>query len=262
MIKGLKQHKMKNRKPLYLATLMLMAMPLAVGAKAQSVKVAAAADLRDAMTEVVKAYRSESPTAKIEVVFGSSGNAFLQIKNGAAYDVFFSADIGYPNALADEGLTLSRPQLYAIGRVVLWSATLPVNKGLDILKDTKTKRIAVANPAHAPYGQKAVQILKHYGLYEAVKDKLVVGENVSQAAQFAVTGNADVGLIAYSLALSPSMKGKGSYFLVDDKSHEPLEQAYVLLKQSANNPEAAKFVEFVASKKARQIFVEYGFVLP
>ncbi|MDP3431453.1 MAG: molybdate ABC transporter substrate-binding protein [Bacteroidota bacterium] len=237
-------------------------MSISIGLQAQTVKVAAAADLRYAMDEVVKEFRKTNSGANIEVIYGSSGNAFTQISNGAPFDVYFSADIVYPQKLKEAGLTLTDPKLYAIGRIVLWSASLDVSKGLSVLAEKPKIKIATANPEHAPYGQRSVEALKFYRLYESVEKQLIYGENISQAAQFCLSGNAEAGLIALSLALSPSMSNQGKYFLIDDKSHRPLEQAYVILNHAKGNKSAFSFAEFISSTAARVIFEKYGFTLP
>jgi molybdate transport system substrate-binding protein len=156
----------------------------------------------------------------------------------------------------------SKPKLYAIGHLVLWSSSLDVTKGIDVLKESTVKKIAIANPEVAPYGKRAVECLKYYNIYDKVEDKIVKGENVSQAAQFALTGSADAGIIALSLALSPEMMEKGKYFLIDEKSYTKLEQAYVVIKNSETDKNVQKFIEFIESEPARKIFIKYGFNLP
>jgi molybdate transport system substrate-binding protein len=235
---------------------------LSIGLKAQPVKIIAAADLRQAMCELEDLYETQNPGSKLEVSYGSSGNAFTQIMNGADFDLFFSADIQYPKKLKDAGLTLSEPKLYGIGRIVLWSSGLDVSKGLPVLATGKNLKIAVANPEHAPYGQRAIESLKFYSVYESVKDELIYGENISQAAQFCLTGNADAGILALSLALSPAMKDKGKYILIDQKSHQPLEQAYVILNSAKGKKEPFAFAKFIETKVSKAIFEKYGFTLP
>lgn len=242
--------------------LLSLVMACSISLQAQKVKIAAAADLRYAMDEIVQAYKASNPSADIEVVYGSSGNAFTQISNGAPYDVYFSADIMYPRKLKETGLTATDPKLYAIGRIVLWSATIDITKGLQVLADKPNIKIATANPDHAPYGARAVEALKYYKLWTKTERQLIYGENISQAAQFCMTGNADAGLLALSLVLSPAMNNQGRYYLIDAKSHTPLEQAYVILKRAKGNSQAYSFVDFVASKPARAIFEKYGFSLP
>ncbi|MFQ3579684.1 MAG: molybdate ABC transporter substrate-binding protein [Bacteroidales bacterium] len=228
----------------------------------QKIKIAAAADLRYAMDEIVKQYKTNFPNADIDIIYGSSGNAFTQIVNGAPFDIYFSADIFYPQKLKEAGFTISEPKLYAIGRIVLWSSTIDVSKGLEILRTCTKTRIAVANPEHAPYGKRAIETLHHAGLYEQVKKQLIFGENISQTAQFCLTGNAEIGILALSIVLSPSISGKGKYFLIDDKFHQELKQAFVLLKHAINNTEAYRFADYIESKQARIIFENYGFTLP
>ena len=229
---------------------------------AQDFTIAAAADLRYALTEVVAKYREADSTYKIDVIYGSSGKLYQQLTQQAPFDMFFSADNSYPQKLEEAKLTVGKSKLYAIGHLVLWSASKDVSKGLELLKSEDVKKIAIANPEVAPYGKRAVEALKYFKLDEALKDKIVKGDNVSQAAQFCLTGNADCGLIALSLAISPEMAGKGKYFQIDPKSYSPLEQSYVILKKAEKNKNVAKFVKFIATKKARAIFKKYGFQLP
>ena len=230
--------------------------------RAQSVTIAAAADLRNAMGELIKTYKETNPDAKVEPIFGASGNLYQQIVNKAPFDMFFSADHNFAVKLKEQGLTLGAPKVYAIGHLVLWSSTIDVSKGLDILKSDKVNKISIANPEIAPYGKRAVECLNYYKLYDQIKNKIVKGDNVSQAAQFVLTGNAEVGLIALSLALSPEMSSKGKYFLIDQKSYSQLDQSYVILKQAENNKEVSNFVKFLETEKAHNIFSKYGFNLP
>lgn len=229
---------------------------------AEPITIAAAADLRFAMDDLVKAFNQEYPDTKVSVIFGSSGNLYQQIVNQASFQIFFSADVAYARKLDSLKLTTGRPQLYAIGHLVLWSSQADVSKGIQILVSDKVKKIAIANPAVAPYGKRAVESLSHYGIYEKVIDKIVKGENVSQAAQFVLTGNAEAGIIALSLALSSEMMNKGKYTLLDEASYSRLEQAYVILKSAGTDSEVMKFVKFLDSGQARKIFIKYGFKLP
>lgn len=242
--------------------IILAAFILSISLSAQSVKVAAAADLRYAMDEIVQAYKKVRPKTVINVNYGSSGNAYQQILNGADYDIFFSADIMYPQKLKAQGLIVGVPKLYAIGYIVLWSNQIDVSKGMNSLMDRKIQKIAIANPEHAPYGKRAVESLSNQKLYDKLKDKLIYGENISQAAQFVQTGNAEIGVLALSLAMSPNMNSQGKYFLIDPKTYSPLEQAYTVLKKMTLNPEAFKFAKFISTPTAREIFKKYGFKLP
>jgi molybdate transport system substrate-binding protein len=229
---------------------------------AQSITIAAAADLRFALDDITKLYKENHHAVMIDVIYGSSGNLFQQITNQAPYDLFFSADISFTAKLEEMKLTLNKPTIYAVGHLVLWSATKDVSRGLDLLKSEDVKKIAIANPEVAPYGKRAVESLKYYNLYDKIKDKIVKGDNVSQAAQFVLTGNAEAGIIALSLALSPEMSAKGKYYIIDEKSYSKFEQAYVILKKSGKNNDVLNFVKFLETKKVKDIFSKYGFKLP
>ena len=181
-------------------------------AAAQSLMVAAASDLQSALPAIAAQFEKDTGQ-QVTLTFGSSGNFSAQIENGAPFDVFLSADIDYPKRLERAGLA-ERGSLYeyATGRLVLWTrqdSGIDVRRGLSVLADARVHRIAIANPAHAPYGRAAVAALRHERLYERVREKFVLGENISQTAQFAQTGSADVGVIALSLALSPTLKSSG-----------------------------------------------------
>lgn len=245
--------------------LFVLTLLLSVAADAQELKVAAASDLTAALAELTAAYQKEHKT-NLVLSFGSSGNFFTQIQNGAPFDIFFSADMAYPQEL--EEANLAEPGSlyeYALGRLVLWvplESSIDVKRGLEALRSSGVRRISVANPQHAPYGRAAVAALQHANLYDAVKDKIVFGENISQAAQFVQSGNADAGLIALSLALSMQMKQAGKYWLVPIDYHPPLRQAAVILRSSTQKAEAAKFLQFVRSPQGRAIMDHYGFTLP
>jgi len=229
---------------------------------AQKITIAAAADLRFVLDEVSVEFQKNNPGIKVDVIYGSSGNLFQQIVNKAPFNIFFSADISFPKKLVSMNLAGSKPKLYAVGHLALWSSTLDVSKGIEVLNNPGIKKISIANPRVAPYGKRAVECLKYYYLYDELKDKIVEGENVSQAAQFVLTGNAEIGLIALSLALSPEMSSKGKYFVLDEKSHSKLEQAYVIIKNSETNKDVLNFVQFIESEKVRALFGKYGFKLP
>ncbi|MCX6246693.1 MAG: molybdate ABC transporter substrate-binding protein [Bacteroidetes bacterium] len=229
---------------------------------AQTVTIAAAADLRFVMDELSNEFRKANPGISVEVIYGSSGNLYQQIVNQAPFDIFFSADISYPKKLDSLNLAGTKPKLYAIGHLVMWSAKLDVSKGIELVTGIEVKKIAIANPRVAPYGKRAMECLKYYRVESQVKDKIVEGENVSQAAQFVLTGNAEVGLIALSLALSPEMKAKGTYYTMDEKSYAKLEQAYVIIRKSETKMDVLRFVQFIETEKSRKLFSKYGFKLP
>jgi molybdate transport system substrate-binding protein len=229
----------------------------------ENITIAAAADLKFALDEIVVLFKSTHPAAQIETIYGSSGNFSTQIQQGAPYDLYFSADIAYPRALKAEGLAASEVQAYGVGRIVLWSQSRDAGKmTLADLADPSIRKIAIANPMHAPYGKRAEEALKTAGLWEEVQAKLVYGENIAQAAQYVQSGNAQVGIIALSLALGPELAKQGSYALIPDKLHQPLEQGFIITKRAADNSLAQAFARFVAGKEARAIMTRYGFVLP
>lgn len=226
----------------------------------QEVLVAAAADLKFAMDSLVKAFSASSNDISIKLVYGSSGNFYEQISNDAPFDIFFSADLGYPQKLEQQHMTLAPIVPYGTGQLVLWSKNLdPSKEGMNTLLLSSVTHIAIANPAHAPYGQRAEESLKHYQLYDKVREKLVIGENISQAAQFASTGAADVGIIALSLALSPQLQKEGKYWLIPPATHQALKQGFVLLQHAKGNEGAEKFAAFIGSARARAILKYFGF---
>lgn len=230
---------------------------------AETITVAAAADLKFAMDEIVAAFEPAHPGDHIEVVYGSSGKFHTQIQQGAPYDLFFSADIELPRQLAAAGLAASEVEPYAIGRLVLWSATLDASRmTLESLLDPAISRVAIANPRHAPYGRRAEEALRAAGLWESVEPKLVFGENIAQTAQFVESGNAQVGILALSLAIAPQLAARGGYFLVPEALHTPLEQGFIVTRRSAGNPLARRFADFVGGPSGRASMARYGFALP
>ena len=239
---------------------------LCASAFCQEITVAVAADLSSALPEIAAKYKSRTGQ-DIKLTFGSSGTLTTQISNGAPFDVFFSADEEYPKQLIDKNLA-EKDSLYryAVGRLVLWASNdSPLNLsklGIMALLDPSVKRIAIANPEHAPYGRAAEAALRHYALYEQVSSRLVLGENVSQAAQFVESGNAKAGLIALSHALAPAMKAKGQYWIVPLDSYPTLNQAAVVLSRSKQKDAARKFLEFVQGPEATSLLKDYGFSLP
>lgn len=247
-----------------LKTLLVAATVLAASlAHAEKITIAAAADLKFAMDEIVASFKKGNPSDDIEVIYGSSGKFHTQIQQGAPYDLFFSADIGYPRELARNGLAGSEVKAYAIGRIVLWSPSVDASKlSLESLSDPKFTRIAIANPKHAPYGKRAEEALRASKLWEKVESKLVYGENIAHTAQFVQTGNAQIGIIALALAVNPELASKGGYALIPDNLHEPLEQGYVVTKRAAGNALARRFATYMGDKATRAVMTKYGFVLP
>ena len=233
-------------------------------AQAQTLRIAAASDLQFVLPDLAAQYEKQTGI-KLAITYGSSGNFFAQIQNGAPFDLFFSADLDYPKNLIQAGFADSDSlQIYAAGRLVLWlppDSPLDPAVGLKALLDPRIQKIAVANPEHAPYGRAAVAALQSAGLYDQLKPKLVFGENISQAAQFVQSGSAQAGLIAFSLALSPVMKS-GKRWDVPPDRYPSIEQAVVLLKSSPNKRAVASFLAFLKTLQARAIFDRYGYAPP
>ncbi len=251
---------------LFSRILLAIILLLSAGVAAQEITVAAAADLTAALPEVVAAYTKQTGQT-VKLSFGSSGNLTNQIQNGAPFDIFFSADEIYPAQLIEKGLaekdTLYR---YAVGRLVLWvpnDVSVDVEKlGLKTLLDPAVTKISIANPLHAPYGRAAEAALKHFGVYDQIAAKLVLGENVSQTAQFVESGNAQAGLIALSHALAPAMKDKGHYWTVPLDAYPTLNQAAVVLSRSKQKDAARKFLDFLRGPEGTSLLKNYGFSLP
>lgn len=230
-----------------------------------TVRVAAAADLRWALEEVRGAFERSRPGTTVAVTFGSSGNFFAQLQQQAPFDVFLSADADYPRRLAQQGLA-EPPFLYARGPLALWvpkSSPLKIEaEGLHALLHPGVRRIAIANPRHAPYGRAAEAALRRAGLLERLQMKLVLGENVSQAAQFAQTGNADAGIIALSLAMSAVMQERGRSWRIPADLHPPLDQGGAVLSRAQDPVAARAFRDFLAGAEAAAILARHGFLRP
>jgi len=235
-------------------------------AQSAELTIAAAADLKFAFDDVVKAFNEKHPASKVSITFGSSGNFFTQLQNGAPFDLFFSADIQYPKKLAEAGLTTDEVFPYSIGQIVVWvpkNSPLDVKKlGIKALLEASVSKIAIANPEHAPYGRAAVAALKTLNVYDQVQPKLVFGENIAQAAQFVQSGAADIGILALSLAIAPKMAEMGSYWEVPLDAYPKLEQGGVILKSAKNIEGARAFRDFVLGEQGRAILKHYGFFLP
>jgi molybdate transport system substrate-binding protein len=233
----------------------------------RDVSVAAAADLKFALDEVVTAFEQVHPDVKVTVTYGSSGNFFAQLSNKAPFDIFFSADIDYPRKLIERGLALPDTEFqYAVGRIVVWvpkASALDVKKlGIEAVVDLSVRKVAIANPQHAPYGRAAEAALKKLGVYERVKGRLVLGENIAQTAQFVETGGADVGILALSLALAPALRDKGRWWLVPPEAYPSLEQGGVILSWAKDRDAAEQLRAFVTAKQGREILERFGFTGP
>lgn len=228
--------------------------------------IAAAADLKFALTEITERFIAETGR-QVKLSFGSSGNFARQIEQGAPFQLFLSADESYVVRLAGQGLTVDEGTLYAIGRIVVFAPTgSPVRTDAKLedvgvaLADGRLKRFAIANPEHAPYGRAAREAMQRAGIWEQAQPKLVLGENASQAAQFATSGSAQAGIIPYSLALAPAVATRGTYALIPEDWHRPLRQRMVLLKGAGDT--ARRVYDYLRQPEGRAILERYGFVLP
>jgi molybdate transport system substrate-binding protein len=250
-----------------LGTILAASAPWAVGAAAEPVPtIAGASDLQFALTDLAQAFEAETGL-EVKLAFGSSGNFARQIRQGAPFEMYLSADENYVLELSSDGLIRDDGALYAVGRIVI---IVPHGSPLEAdgtlkdlraaLEDGRVQKFAIANPEHAPYGRRAEEALRHAGLWDAIEDRLVLGENVSQAAQFATSGSTEGGIIAYSLALSPKVSARGRFELIPAAWHAPLRQRMVLLKNAGSTAE--QFFAFVQTPAARAIMRRYGFLLP
>jgi len=250
---------MNIRRLALVAALIGLISPLAL---AQEITVAAAADLQFAMQDVTARFHKETGKT-VKLIYGSSGNFFQQIQNGAPFDMFFSANLDFPKKLEAAGLTEPGSYYqYARGKIVIWApkeSKIGLTSGLKALLDPSVKKIAIANPQHAPYGQAAVAAMQKENVYEHVKEKFVLGENISQTASFVVSGAADVGIVALSLALSPTMKEKGRYLDIPAGEYPPIEQACVILSSSKEKNTARQFLSFMKTPAVAEVLRSYGF---
>lgn len=227
---------------------------------------AAASDLKFAIEEVASQFE-KSTGQRLRLVFGSSGNFYSQILQGAPFHLFMSADEGFVFKLADAGKTVDRGRLYAYGRIgVMVPKGGPVKVDGELkdlaaaLADGRLKKFAIASPDHAPYGMRAKEALQHAGLWQRIEPFLVIGENISQTAQFATSGSTQGGIIAYSLALAPSVARLGDFALIPEAWHQPLAQRMVVLRDAP--PAARAFYDYISTPEAQAIMVKYGFAMP
>ncbi len=244
-----------------ICALLLLAAPALAG----EITVAAAADLSAPIQEIAAGFEKQTGN-KVRLSLGSSGNFFAQIESGAPFDVFLSADAEYPKKLEADGFAVpGTVRTYAIGKLVLWvpsASRLDLSNAMDVLLDPAVHRIAIANPRHAPYGRAAAEAMQHAGIDDRVKDKLVLGENVSQAAQFVDSGNAEIGLVAKALVSAGPMKDKGRAADVPTQLYSPLVQAAVVVKATRDAALARSFLAYLNGSAGREVLEHYGFALP
>jgi molybdate transport system substrate-binding protein len=229
--------------------------------------IAAAADLQFALATVAEEFHAIHPEIDVEINYGSSGNFYGQIVNGAPFDLFLSADASYPAKLLASGEAIAGSEFnYALGRIVLWapihSPLDPSRRGMEVLADPAIKRLAIANPDHAPYGRAAQATLTQAGLWDKLQPTLVMAESVSQAATMVRSGSADMGIIALSFALAPQMKDAGTYYLIPPETYPPLTQQGAILSHATNRSEAEQFKSFLVGPEARATLEQFGFGMP
>ncbi len=231
---------------------------------ANKITIFAASDLKFALDEIKNLYTAINKDININLIYGSSGKGMNQIENGAPFDLYFSANEVYVENLYTKGLLIEKPKLYGVGRIAIWSKNknFDKNKGFDNLKEPWVSKIAIANPEHAPYGEKSKQALEKVKLYKEIEKNLVFAENISAAANMINIQATEIGIIALSLVLAPNIEVKDNYYLIDKNLHEPLFQAYSITKYAQNNKEAKEFYKFISSDKALKILKKYGFEVP
>ena len=234
---------------------------IVLGLSADTIRVAVAANMSYAMPAIIKSFHKIYPDIYVQTVLGSSGKLFAQIKNGAPFDLFLSANMKYPKALYKEKLTIAKPRVYAYGALSLLSSQKrDFSKGLELLKESYIQKIAIANPKTAPYGKAAMQVLKKTDLLHLVQDKLIYAQSVAQATTYSIIA-ADIGFVAKSSLFSPHMKRyrKGINWIdIPTSLYTPIKQGIVLLKKSKS---ARKFYDFMFSQKTKKILVAYGYTL-
>lgn len=244
----------------FLLSLVLVALAV-TPALAEQALVAVAANFVPPFREVATEFEKATGHT-VQVASGSSGSFYTQIKNGAPFDVFFSADNERPKLLEEEGLGVKGSRFtYAIGRLVLWSPDPSLVKGEDALRSASFKHLAIANPKSAPYGVAAMQAMQKLGVWESVQPRLVLGESLGQTIGFIESGNAELGFLALSQVMDPKMKGTGGRWDVPSTLHEPIKQDVVLLTKGKNNPAANGLMEFIGGPQARAIIERYGYEL-
>jgi molybdate transport system substrate-binding protein len=233
----------------------------------REVRVAAASDLKFALAEVAAGFARVHPNIAVKITYGSSGNFYTQLASEAPFDLFLSADREYPRKLVEQGHAVRDSEFqYAVGRLVVWvpnGSPLDLEKlGIRAAADPGMKKVAIANPRHAPYGRAAEAALKHAGVYDQVKDRLALGENIAQAAQFVESGAADVGLIALSLAMAPTMKDRGRFWEVPADAFPRIDQCGVELTWAKDKAATKVLCDYLTGEHGRAVLRKYGFRLP
>lgn len=230
------------------------------------INVFAVGGLAPVFDEQIKEYKQKYPQGDIKISYASVGKGYAQVMSGAPYDIFFSADTDYPEKLYKEGFAISKPTVFAVGKLVIWTrkdSGIAINNGVEVVLNPKVKKISIANPDLAVYGKAAVDCLKHYNLYEKVRDKLILAENINQAGNYAYTGSAEIGFVSLSVAKSKAFEKEGNYVFAPNNCYEPVKHAFVILNRAKENPnkfeEVKRFVNFILQPSSKEIFKKYGF---
>ncbi|WP_378178212.1 molybdate ABC transporter substrate-binding protein [Aquimarina sp. SS2-1] len=225
------------------------------------ITIAAAANMQFAIEEITKTFTEQSGIL-CELVISSSGKLTTQIKEGAPYDIFIAANMKYPEEIYKSKLAVHAPKIHAYGQLVLWSVYDDIEPSLEILTNESLQHIALANPKTAPYGKAAIELLKNYGIYHNVKDKLVFGESIAQTNQFITSKASEIGFTAKSVVLSPKMKDTGNWVILDKKLYQPIEQGIVMIKrENQNKKNVQQFYNFLFSPEAKEILKEFGYLV-
>ncbi len=231
------------------------------GKRDSSLKIATAANMQFAMEELLTEFRNDTGL-DCDMILGSSGALTAQIKEGAPFDVFVSADMTYAEEIYNSGMAYDPPAIYASGRLVLWSPDDTITPSMELLTSKKVNHIALANPRIAPYGAAAVEVLKAYGIYPQVSDKLVYGESIAQTNQFLISKSAEIGFTAKSVVLSAKMAGVGKWIELDESLHSRISQGIILIRRKNTDPAKAKrFYDFMFSEKAKNILQKFGYLV-
>ena len=232
---------------------------------AKTINIAVATNVSYAIDDLKKEFKKLYPDIKVRVTLGSSGKLTAQIKNGAPYQIFMSANMKYPNALYKDKIAITKPKIYAQGLLALFSIKkFDFSKGIELLKDKKIKKIAMANPKTAPYGIASIKALKNAKIYKELKKKFIYGESISQTLSYTITAT-DIGLIAKSSLKSPKMKRFKkdiNWIEIDTKLYTPISQGIVILKNAKDNAEVKAFYDFIIGERAKKIFKNFGYILP
>jgi molybdate transport system substrate-binding protein len=225
------------------------------------INIATAANMQFVMEELTRVF-TEQTRVECQVIVSSSGKLTAQVKEGAPFDVFVSADMKYPTELSNSGFSSGRPEIYAYGKLVLWSMDETIIPSVELLKQPEIEHIALANPKTAPYGAASIEFLNHFGIYDDLKDKLVFGESISQTNQFVISGSAQIGFTSKSVVMSSEMRGKGNWIDLDENAYSAIAQGAIILKKDQIKPGVEQFYNFLFSEESEKILVNFGYLIP